>query len=79
MDQAGIFYYYGLYANAHRGKARKAGRTGFLERIVEEDLPPVPSQGWAEMIRKVYEVDPMICPRCGGRMKAVPGCRISSS
>ncbi len=23
------------------------------------------------MIRKVYEVDPMICPRCGGRMKVV--------
>ena len=23
------------------------------------------------MIRKVYEVEPMICPRCGGRMKVV--------
>ena len=23
------------------------------------------------MIRKVYEVDPMVCPRCGGRMKVV--------
>jgi uncharacterized protein (UPF0212 family) len=23
------------------------------------------------MIRKVYEVDPMICPKCGGRMKIV--------
>jgi len=23
------------------------------------------------MIRKVYEVDPMICPRCGGTMKVV--------
>ena len=27
--------------------------------------------GWAEMIRKVYEVDPMICPRCGGRIKVI--------
>jgi transposase len=27
--------------------------------------------GWAEMIRKVYEVDPLVCPRCGGRMKVV--------
>jgi hypothetical protein len=26
-----------------------------------------PSKGWAEMIRKVREVDPMICLRCGGR------------
>jgi hypothetical protein len=23
------------------------------------------------MIRKVYEVDPMTCPKCGGRMKVV--------
>ena len=39
--------------------------------MVEDDLRPVPSKGWAEMIRKVYEVDPLICPRCGGRMKVV--------
>jgi hypothetical protein len=23
------------------------------------------------MIRKVYEVDPMICPQCGGMMKII--------
>jgi hypothetical protein len=23
------------------------------------------------MIRKVYEVDPMLCPKCGGAMKVV--------
>jgi hypothetical protein len=23
------------------------------------------------MIRQVYEVDPLICPRCGGRMRVV--------
>ena len=25
----------------------------------------------AEMIPKVYEVDPMTCPKCGGQMKIV--------
>jgi hypothetical protein len=39
--------------------------------MIEVDPPPVPSLGWAEMLRKVYEMDPMICPRCGGRMKVV--------
>jgi len=63
--------YYGLYANAHRGKVRKAGRVPVALEMLEEELPRVPSKGWAEMIRKVYEVDPMICPRCGGRMKVV--------
>ena len=34
----------------------------------EEDGPTyVPSKGWAEMIRKVYEVDPLRCPACGGQ------------
>ena len=27
--------------------------------------------GWAEMICKVYEVDPMACPKCGGSMKII--------
>jgi len=27
--------------------------------------------GWAEMIRKVDEVDPLVCPQCGGGMKVI--------
>jgi hypothetical protein len=63
--------YYGLYANAHRGKVRKASVSPFVLRMAGEDLKPVPLPGWAEMIRKVYEVDPIICPKCGGLMKVV--------
>jgi hypothetical protein len=39
--------------------------------MAEDDLKPVSSKGWAEMIRKVYEVDPLVCPKCGGTMKVV--------
>ena len=39
--------------------------------MIEEEPEPVPSKGWAEMIRKAYEVDPLACPRCGGRMRVV--------
>jgi len=63
--------YYGLYANAYRGKVRKADRVSVTLGMIEEKPPCLPSRGWAEMIRKVYEVDPLICPRCGGRMKVV--------
>ncbi len=63
--------YYGLYANAHRGKVKKASLAAFPLRIVEEELRCTPSQGWAAMIRKVYEVDPMTCPQCGGTMKVI--------
>ena len=37
----------------------------------EEELRPIPSKGWAEMIRKICEVDRMICPRCGAAMKII--------
>jgi len=43
----------------------------FPLRMVEEELRPIPSKGWAEMIRKVYEVDPLVCPQCGGQMKVI--------
>jgi hypothetical protein len=62
--------YFGLYANAHRGKVRKASLGPLALRMVEE-LRPLPAKGWAEMIRKVYEVDPLACPKCGGRMRII--------
>jgi len=39
--------------------------------MADEDLKRIPSKGWAEMIRKVYEIDPMLCPKCGGTMKII--------
>jgi hypothetical protein len=63
--------YYGLYANAHRGKVKKANLVPVSLGMTEEELRPITSKGWAEMIRKAYEVDPMICPRCGATMKVI--------
>lgn len=42
-----------------------------LAWIIEEEDQHVPSIGWAEMIRKVYEIDPLVCPQCQGRMKVI--------
>ncbi len=39
------------------------------------DNPPDPEYikdvriAWAGLIKKVYEVDPLICPHCGGKMR----------
>jgi len=63
--------YYGLYSNAHRGKVRKAASALCPRPIIEDEPRYVPSKGWAEMIRKVYEVDPLICPSCGGQMRII--------
>ena len=63
--------YHGLYSNAHRGKIRKAGIEISHPPIIEDDSSYVPSKGWAEMIKKVYELDPLECPSCGGQMKII--------
>ena len=53
-----------------RGKMRKR-EVAPSRPLIIEDEQYVPSQGWAEMIRKVYQIDPLICPQCGGRMRII--------
>jgi hypothetical protein len=50
--------------------AEKAGVSPSHPPIIEREYH-VSSRGWAEMIRKVYEIDPLLCPRCGGRMRII--------
>ena len=28
-------------------------------------------QNWAQLIQKIYEVDPLVCPKCQGQMKII--------
>ena len=63
--------YYGLYANAHRGKIKRAGVPPSHPPIIAEEERFVPSKGWAEMIRKVYEIDPFLCPKCSGQIRII--------
>lgn len=49
-------------------KAQQAANSLF---VIEQEDPFVPSKGLAEMIRKVYEVDPLLCPTCGCRMRVI--------
>jgi hypothetical protein len=69
-----IVHYYGAYSNVSRGRRRK-GAAG-LQPGTEEPEEPSPAQrerrrSWAELIRRVYEVDPLVCPECGGKMRVV--------
>ncbi|MEJ2188365.1 MAG: transposase [Acidobacteriota bacterium] len=74
--------YYGWYSNVSRGKRRKAGREH--ERTVGAvSGPPSPTaraeardvralrRSWAQLIKQIYEVDPLVCPSCGGEMKVI--------
>ena len=65
------------YSNAARGKRRKA------ESAADSGSSPASDAGepsgasrrrrlsWARLIRKVYEVDPLLCRYCGGEMRIV--------
>ena len=70
--------YYGAYSNRARGQRRKA--EGQLEGNgsgeAEERIPPPPERAalrrrWANLIRRVYETDPLVCPRCGAEMRVI--------
>ncbi len=71
--------YYGWYSNRSRGIRRLSGElaTGPGNELdIDVTRPGARFQNrvkasWARLIRKVYEVDPLICPRCGGEMRIV--------
>jgi hypothetical protein len=50
----------GLYANIHRGKIKKASLAASTIRIVEDKIRRLLFRDWADMIRKVYEVEPIL-------------------
>jgi hypothetical protein len=73
--------YYGWYSHRQRGIRKKRRQSG----EVETDQPTIDRSAldtqksatggalsaWAMLIKRVYEVDPLECPCCGGQMKFV--------
>jgi hypothetical protein len=70
---------YGAYSNRARAQRRKAEEkleTHDSSVSSHEPLPTPPERAvlrrrWANLIRRVYEVDPLVCPRCGSEMRIV--------
>jgi hypothetical protein len=63
--------FFGAYANRIRATYRPDDSA--LAEPSGETNEPTPrrtlSRRWAELIYRVYEIDPLDCPRCGARMK----------
>ena len=73
--------YFGFYSNKCRGMRRKQGilRPGdepLKEAPTDVDIidvseynpPRIPSKTWRECIKKIWEVDVLVCPRCSGQI-----------
>jgi len=64
--------YYGYYSNVCRGKRRKENQDEWIPCILEPDVSSKGSKkSWARLIRKIYEVDPLACPKCTGQMRII--------
>ena len=71
--------YYGWYSNKMRGQRNKRAKEeaeeldGEVEVIDVSDHQPrrIPSKKWRDLIKKVWEADPLICPTCQREMRIV--------
>jgi hypothetical protein len=74
--------YYGWYSNRMRGDRQRAelsqgepekAEAENSEVIVISNFPTkkIPPLVWSECIKKVWDVDPLLCSQCGGLMKIV--------
>jgi len=71
--------YLGHYSNVSRGRRKKGKgaplRPGRSEVHDDDDLTDAERRArrraWARLVRRVYEVDPLVCTNCGGEMRIV--------
>ena len=75
-----LTHYYGAYSNASRGRRRReneaAAAAGEAPDQAVRQSAALPDERrlrrrWSQLIKRVYEVDPLVCPRCGGEMHVV--------
>ncbi len=74
-----LIRYYGYYSNVSRGKRKKLEPPGeeavnWRPEVTEVAPPPVSKElkkRWSYFIRKVYETDPLTCPKCQGEMRII--------
>ena len=64
--------YYGYYSSVARGKRKKNDQDELIPSILEPyGSSKEYKRNWAHLIQKIYEVDPLTCPKCQGRMKII--------
>lgn len=64
--------YYGYYSNVSRGKRKKSNQDELIPSILEPDGSSKEyRKNWASLIQKIYEVDPLTCPKCHGQMRII--------
>ncbi len=68
---AHLIRYYGWYSNKSRGMRRKAAAALAPPMLQATAARGRCDETWAMLIKRVYEVDPLACPQCGGTMEVI--------
>jgi hypothetical protein len=64
--------YYGFYSNKLRGLRKKAGIDDEVPALIDSDISRQAfRKNWVRLIQKIYNVDPLLCPKCSGSMKII--------
>ena len=63
--------YYGFYSNVCRGRRKRQGICKSYFIIKDDNYNKGCDKLWARLIKKIYKVDHLICPKCGGQMKII--------
>jgi hypothetical protein len=64
--------YYGYFSNKFRGLRKKAGTDDHVPALIDSDISRKAfRKNWARLIQKIYNVDPLLCPKCLGSMKII--------
>jgi hypothetical protein len=63
--------YYGFYSNVSRGIRQKENQDHLIPCVIDPEENARPNRNWARLIQKIYEVDPLICPKCQGLMRII--------
>ncbi|NDC37265.1 MAG: hypothetical protein EBZ48_04350 [Proteobacteria bacterium] len=65
-----ITRYYGWYSCRARGERAKA-KPPPSEATRHEEPTATPSVSWATCMKRIFEIDPLECPRCKGQMRII--------
>ena len=70
--------YYGHYSNVARARRRAECPKGPLSGPEESETTVSGAaerrrlrRSWARLMRRIYEIDPLVCTDCGGKMRIV--------
>jgi hypothetical protein len=63
--------YYGRYSSRARGSEHERPEVDEPGAETHGHARQAAKAAWAKLTRKIYEVDPLVCPKCGAQMRVI--------